>query len=142
MEAWRSLADVGLRPSLALTVDADTYPSLCRYVEDCRERYRLAVVNLGTLSSAALDTLYRSAGALIYPSKAESLGLPLIEATYRGLPILAPEVDYVRDLVIPVETFDPNSPTSVARAVRRFLGAPDIPVRVATAADFIAEVLQ
>ena len=51
----------------------------------------------------------------------ESFGLPLLEAKFLGLPILASELDYVRDVVEPTETFDPESPVSISRAVQRFL---------------------
>ena len=61
----------------------------------------------------------------IYPSTLESFGLPLLEARAAGLPIITGELDYVRDIVDPDETFDPNSPLSMARAVKRFLGRPE-----------------
>ncbi len=59
--------------------------------------------------------------ALIFPSKTESLGLPLIEAASAGLPIIASELDFVRDVCVPNETFDPYSSTSISRAVKRLL---------------------
>lgn len=58
--------------------------------------------------------------SLLFISKLESLGLPLIEARSLNIPIIAPELDYVRDVVNPRETFDPNSPTSISRAIMRF----------------------
>lgn len=68
-----------------------------------------------------MPDLYQRAGALIYPSTMESLGLPLIEARRMGLPIIASERDYVRDIIDPEQSFDPLSPVSIARAVERFL---------------------
>ena len=68
--------------------------------------------------------LYGKASALIYPSTLESYGLPLLEARAAGLPILTGELDYVRDIVDPEQTFDPRSALSIARAVKRFMGAP------------------
>jgi hypothetical protein len=53
-----------------------------------------------------------------------------------GLPILAPELDYVRDVCVPIQTFDPHSPVSIARAVKRFLGQPDPTVELSTPAEF------
>jgi glycosyltransferase involved in cell wall biosynthesis len=74
-----------------------------------------------------MQQAYREAGALIYPSTMESLGLPLLEARAAGLPVIASERDYVRDLVVPEQTFDPESPLSIARAVKRFLNGPENP---------------
>jgi glycosyltransferase involved in cell wall biosynthesis len=65
----------------------------------------------------------------------------LLEAASCGLPIVAAECDYVRDVVTPVETFDPESAVSIARAVRRFLGSPEPAVPVLTANHFLARIL-
>ena len=81
----------------------------------------VGVGNVGVLPHDRLLAMYRASGALIYPSSFESFGLPLIEARQAGLPVLAPELDYVRDVIDPDETFDPRSPISIARAVRRYL---------------------
>ena len=83
-----------------------------------------------------------ASSALIFPSRTESFGLPLIEAMHHGLPILAPELDYVRDVVTPIETFDPSSPISIARAVRRFLGNAEPTAQIHSAEDFLLEVLK
>ena len=58
---------------------------------------------------------------MIYPSLFESFGLPLVEAQSFGLPVLAAERDYVRDVITPAESFDPESAVSIARAVMRHL---------------------
>jgi glycosyltransferase involved in cell wall biosynthesis len=70
----------------------------------------------------------------------ESFGLPLIEARQAGLPILASELDYVRDVVDPEQTFDPDSPMSIARAVKRFLGVEVTPIPLLSASQFLESV--
>ena len=142
LEAWRLLAEEGLKPSLALTVDPLTYPSVAEEILRVTHDFSLNIVNLGQLSPEDILGLYQSASALIYPSKTESFGLPLIEAMHCGLPILASELDYVRDVVVPVETFDPGSPVSIARAVRRFLGKAEPTIQIHSAEEFLAEVLK
>ncbi len=86
--------------------------------------------------------LYLRAGALIYPSFSESLGLPLLEAQAAGLPVLASERDYVRDLLEPDETFDPASPLSIARAVKRHPGRPEAPLKMLNASQFRDVILK
>lgn len=120
IEAWGVLADEGFSPSLALTLAPESAPALCACVAQAAAR-GLRIQNLGVLPHDGVLALYRASGALIYPSSFESFGLPLIEARQAGLPILAPELDYVRDVTDPDETFDPRSPISIARAVRRHL---------------------
>lgn len=142
LDAWRLLAEVGLTPALALTVNPEAFPTLSAEITRHVNELGLNIVNVGQIPSTEITNLYRSSAALIFPSKIESFGLPLIEASQLGLPILASELDYVRDLVYPAETFDPNSPVSIFRAVRRFLKNPEPITQVRTAKEFLAEVLK
>jgi glycosyltransferase involved in cell wall biosynthesis len=48
-----------------------------------------AVVRLGTVSERLLRDLYRCATALVYPSRYEGFGLPVLEAMASGLPVIA-----------------------------------------------------
>ncbi|ASJ74576.1 glycosyltransferase [Granulosicoccus antarcticus] len=121
LSAWKILADSGVRPTLALTL-SDRDQSLRCEIEALARKEGLNVRDLGYVQPSDLISLYNDARALIYPSLSESLGLPLVEATNLGLPIVASELDYVRDVCTPAETFDPASAMSIARAVERFLG--------------------
>lgn len=136
VQAWRLLAEQGLRPSLALTL-SDRDAALAAWVRGQAQQHGLALTNLGPRSHAEVLALYQSAQALIFPSLSESFGLPLIEARQAGLPILAGELDFVRDVCEPVQTFDPGSAVSIARAVQRFLGDAAVPLEPARASDFL-----
>lgn len=138
--AWVLLAEEGLFPSLRLTLDEARFAGLCREIEAVRQRYGLKLKNTGDLSHQDVLALYGKAGAAIYPSTFESFGLPLIEARQAGLPVLAPESDYVRDVLDPEQTFDPGSPISIARAVKRFMGVAEQPLPLLDAAQFMASV--
>lgn len=138
--SWCQLAEQGIRPGLALTVASNA--PLATLISDLKERWALNITNLGTLTAEEVGRLYGQAGALIYPSLTESLGLPLIEASLRGLPVIAAELDYVRDVVEPVQTFDPHSHTSIARAVKRHLGIVNSPQVLYDPGMFLREVLQ
>jgi len=119
--AWAILAAEGLYPSLALTLGFEDAPELVALAaSECASK-SVRIHNLGKLSHDSLFEVYRESGALIYPSRLESLGLPLIEARSVGLAVLASELDYVRDITDPEETFDPRSPLSIARAVKRYM---------------------
>ncbi len=140
IEAWRLLAEEGLFPSLRLTLDEARFRTLCREIEEVRQRYRLKVTNMGVLSHGEVLALYKNVDALIYPSTLESFGLPLIEARQAGLPVLASELDYVRDVLDPEQTFDPESPMSIARAVKRFMGMEERPLPLMDAKKFIEHI--
>lgn len=47
---------------------------------------------------ALLTTIYRNAGALIFPSHIEGFGLPLIEAAHWGCPVLASDIPVFREI--------------------------------------------
>ncbi|MDZ7857574.1 glycosyltransferase [Sphaerotilus sp.] len=139
LQAWQRLAAEGLRPTLALTLSPRD-AGLRQQIDEAVAQHGLRITDLGHRPHAEVLALYRQASALIFPSTTESFGLPLIEARRLGLPILAPELDYVRDVCEPAETFDPHSAVSMARAVRRFLGQSEPIAPVVTPERFIAHL--
>jgi glycosyltransferase involved in cell wall biosynthesis len=140
LDAWRLLAEEGLFPSLLLTLDEVRFRSLCRKIEEIRLLYGLKVTNMGVLSHDKVLLLYAKVDALIFPSTFESFGLPLVEARQAGLPILAPEMDYVRDVIDPEQSFDPESPISISRAVKRFLGIDEPSLTLLDAKSFLEQI--
>ncbi|MDD5226632.1 MAG: glycosyltransferase, partial [Candidatus Omnitrophica bacterium] len=142
IEAWCLLAGEGLFPSLRLTLEKEHFPELCSWIEQRTAQCKLKVENTGNLSHGQVKQLYDQAGALIYPSTFESFGLPLIEARQAGLPVLASELDYVRDAVDPEQTFDSGSALSIARAVKRFLKVEEQPLLLRDAGKFIERILE
>ncbi|BBN59004.1 glycosyltransferase [Hydrogenovibrio marinus] len=141
IEAWCLLSKEGFFPSLLLTLEREKFKELCAWIDEKVSEYNLGVKNLGGLTHEETYDNYRTSKALIFPSKFESFGLPLLEASQIGLPILAPELDYVRDVVDPLQSFDPDSEVSVARAVKRFLYVTSPSTRVQTAEYFLQSIL-
>jgi glycosyltransferase involved in cell wall biosynthesis len=142
VEAWTLLAKEGIRPGLCLTLDKHRFPELCGWIDAKVKEMNLNMTNVGSIPAQDLERVYEESLALIYPSDFESLGLPLIEARCAAIPILAAERDYVRDAVDPEETFDPDSPVSIARAVKRFLGIPEKPLPVMNAKEYLSKVYE
>lgn len=137
VEAWVLLAQQGIKPSLALTL-SNRDVSLLAWIEKQTSTHGLSIINLGQMPHDTLLSLYGQSKALIFPSTSESFGLPLIEARKIGLPILASELDFVRDVCEPVQTFDPASPTSIARAVKRFIGQTELPLNPVDTLEFLS----
>lgn len=142
LKSWHLLAEAGIKPSFAWTVDLLTFPAISDEISRCSKDFTFDINNLGQLSPTEIINLYHSSFALSYPSKTESFRLPLIEARHHGFPILASELDYVRDVVAPVKIFDPNSPVSIARAVRLYIGKTEPSVHSHSSEDFLIEVLK
>lgn len=140
IRAWIYLFENGVKLKLTLTVSK--FSKIEQSVLDSALEKGVRIEFRPNLSHDEVLKLYTTSKALIYPSLTESFGLPLIEAKQAGLPIIASELDFVRDLVEPVQTFDPHSELSIARAVQRFLGLTEsCKTEVKTAADFINEIL-
>ena len=141
IEAWCLLAEEGFFPLLRLTLDVSQNPDLCLYIDAMCKQFGLKIINEGVLSHVEVLALYNGVDALIYPSTFESFGLPLIEARQAGLRVLAPELDYVRDVLDPEQTFDPQCPVSIARAVKRFLGVDEHPLPLIGAKEFFSHLI-
>ena len=140
IEAWILLANEGCRPSLALTVDSAAYSDLCDWIEVQKQTHGLRIENKSLVPTSQVIDLYKCSGALIYPSTLESFGLPLIEARHAGLAVLAGELDFVRDVLNPEETFDPSSAVSIARAVKRFRRMEEPSLKIVDASTFVASL--
>lgn len=94
--------------SLILTVDTTRNPAIQVPWLNC----------VGTLSSAAMIEAYGRADGLLFLSKQESLGFPLLEAMYLGMPIVCPDLAYAR-LICGEQAiyFDPDSIETLQAAI-------------------------
>ncbi len=144
LQAWIILAKRGFRPSLCLTLDTQFDAELYEWVEKMVVRHDLHISN-NPLPPGQISKLYAQSKALIYPSLFESFGLPLLEARRAGIPVIAAERDYVRDVAAPVVSFDPESALSIARAVVRHLECdtePSLPSDAACFLELLTELAQ
>lgn len=139
--AWCLLAKEGFFPSLCVTLDTKRFPSLCAELDVLRSKHNINVTNVGELPHCQALSIYRETAAVIFPSKFESFGLPLVEARQAGLPVLASEMDYVRDVLDPEQSFDPCSPVSISRAVKRHEGWEEQSISLLQASDFLCRIL-
>jgi glycosyltransferase involved in cell wall biosynthesis len=125
LEAWLLLAKCGYRPKLLLTISSQN-KFLLDKIDYLRRKEGLRIYNnKKRLNQKDIMKIYSNAEALIFPSFLESLGLPLIEASQINLPIIASELDFVREVCKPAQTFDPHSSISIMQAVLRFMGKRD-----------------
>jgi glycosyltransferase involved in cell wall biosynthesis len=114
------LSKRNFHPELTLVLDQKTNLKLYSWINEQITKFSLKVKLIDTVTLDKLHQIYREHEALIFPSTFESYGLPLVEAKKNNLKIIASELDYIRDVCEPDETFDPNSYISIARAISRF----------------------
>ncbi len=126
LRAWGILAKKGSSPRLVLTLKTGEMELIKQRIQlDSQEL--ISVSNLGRLSREDVLKQMSRSSALIFPSLAETFGLPMLEARALGIPVVASERDFVRDVCMPQQTFDPDSPRSIAMAVLRFMDE-DLPL--------------
>jgi glycosyltransferase involved in cell wall biosynthesis len=140
IEAWKELALEGLFPLLRLTIDSQSCPKLLYQLRAAVEVYGARIECLGSLTHNQVLNELQKSRALIYPSLNESFGIPMLEARQLGLGILAPELDYVRDILDPDESFDASSAISVARSVKRYLKIQESRKTILMPSEFLKEI--
>ena len=139
--AWRMLAREDLHPRLALTLRDGEWAEL---QASAAKALPPNIVNLGRMPREQVLAELARSSALLFPSRAETFGLPMVEASALGVPIVASERSFVRDVCVPAQTFDPESPRSIADAVRRFMNVPRASLTAATfwsATTFVEQLL-
>lgn len=141
IQAWIELKKFGNDSKLTLVLNQNSNPELYNWIETQTSKYSLNIKLLGSVNREQLNAIYSSHDALIFPSLFESFGLPLLEAKSLNLKIIAPELDYVRDILDPEESFDPNSPLSIASAVQRYLHNQTTRTEVLSAKDFAQNLI-
>ena len=141
LRAWAILGAEGLRPALELTLHRQEFLAACTECGLTSDELP-NVTSLGRVQHAEILAKFAAGASLIFPSRSETLGLPLLEATAAGADILVSELDYARDVCTPTETFDPTSARSIADAVRRHLGVPRRPAIPFDAAYIVGELLE
>ena len=139
IEAWCLLSKEGIFPKLILTIGKTS--NLYELIVSSINEFKLDIDIKPNLQRNEILDLYNHSTALIYPSLFESYGLPLVEASQYKIPVLASELDYVRDILDPVETFDPKSAKSIARSLKRFLKIKEEKTKIVEANDFINSVI-
>ena len=85
------------------------------------------IVWLGALGRSTIFQLMRDADALVMPSLYETACLPLVEAMANGLPILAADRPYAREICEDAAFyFDPDDPESLVRCCLNMLKGADV----------------
>ena len=82
---------------------------------------------LGFVSPLDLQAIYSVASALIFPSKFEGFGLPILEAFHANLPVLCSKATVLPEIAKNGALyFDPESPRELAVSMKTILDKPEI----------------
>lgn len=120
LEAWQVLEkEADWQGELILTVEGTEN----RYAQMLHNKYcgLRGVKFAGRLSAAEMASAYESSDCLVFPSKAETWGLPLTEAKRHGLAILAADLPYAHETLGTYDGasfFDVTDSNELARQMR------------------------
>ena len=115
-----------LIPNVYFTGSSNTHrPILHRLARDLGVSDQLHF--LGFVSPSELQSIYKTATAMIYPSKFEGFGLPILEAFHAELPVLAANATTVPELAQEGALyFDPDSPRELSELMKHILEKPEV----------------
>jgi glycosyltransferase involved in cell wall biosynthesis len=123
----RAWAALGNPPPLALVSagpNDERYPSLARLATEVGGH---DVHSLGWVDEPELAWLYRHAEMILFPSRYEGFGFPLVEAFVHGRPTIAADIPVLREIADGVTQFVPvDSATGWAQAVRAMADDPEL----------------
>ena len=76
------------------------------------------IVNLGKISHKKVLSMFKKS-ILLFPSFDETFGLPLIEASSIGTPIVASNRNFVKEICLNAYLFNPKSPRSISSNMQK-----------------------
>jgi glycosyltransferase involved in cell wall biosynthesis len=125
----------GALPALSLVlagVDRGAGDALCAVAAEAGVPE--AVVRLGPVSETLLHELYRCATALVYPSRYEGFGFPVLEAMATGTPVIASRAASIPEVAGSAGVLlDPDDTRGWADAIARVVNDDDLRQRSSAA---------
>jgi glycosyltransferase involved in cell wall biosynthesis len=82
---------------------------------------------LGFVTPIELQSIFKVATAMIFPSKFEGFGLPILEAFHAGLPVLSSNASTLPEVAKDGAVyFDPDSPVKLSGLMKDILNSPEL----------------
>lgn len=108
---------------IILTIeDNESYKELIEKIEAINTKYkRTIVVNKGLLPYSDVVKVYSASQALIFPSLAETIALPLIEALQYGLKVFSSDLPFTHQVVGNPIVFNPESVDEIVNVMENQL---------------------
>jgi glycosyltransferase involved in cell wall biosynthesis len=124
----------GLDVDLEIVGDGPAWEEVSRHVEACGLESRVHLT--GRKTGSDLIEAYDRADMFVMTSRSESFGMVLIEAMARGIPVIAPDITGVVDIVVNNMTglLIDDRVASLADAIRRILTEPGLRDRLVNGA--------
>lgn len=125
VRAYAAASERGLGQDLVVVATSDSGPMepVRAAMRESRIEGRVRMINGRTLTDAELWRLYSGADVFVYPSLADSFGLPPLEAMAAGVPVVASGLPALREVLGDAAlSCDGNDPRAFADALLRLGG--------------------
>lgn len=91
-------------------------------VDSFAQKYADRILFTGYISDEDLADLYRKALFFVFPSLYEGFGLPLLEAQQFGVPVIASDIEVLKEIGQDSVLFvDPHDPLAMSEGMRRMI---------------------
>ena len=126
LQAWSVLKeDSGIRSRLVLVLSGVErhLRRFSHFLDKGNET--TGIIRLEGVDDPALSRLYSGARALVFPSKEEGFGLPVLEAMKSGCPVITSHASCLPEVAGEAALYvDPEDASTISRAMRRILLEP------------------
>ncbi|MBD3278714.1 MAG: glycosyltransferase [Candidatus Aegiribacteria sp.] len=141
LEAWSILkTDAGIRIRLVLVMSG-VERHIRRFSEFLEDYDTPGVIRLEGVEDPTLSQLYSGAKALVFPSREEGFGLPVLEAMKSGCPVITSRASCLPEVAGEAALYiDPEDEVDIAKAMARILEEPEIIARLVKAGATRAEL--
>lgn len=111
------------RFTMVVTLDGRVaHRELHARIERINHRFKRTIItNLGHIHYEHIVQVYNSSRVMVFPSLAETIALPLIEAQQCGITVLSSDLPYTYNVLTNPVTFDPEDEKSIEDKLERFL---------------------
>ena len=109
--------------TLQMTIEkSEINKELIGRIENINQKYdREVIINWGFVPNHQVAEIYASSVAMIFPSQAETIALPLIEGLQYGLKILSSDLEFTHQVVENPIVFNPENVEDIRQVMENFL---------------------
>jgi len=119
------LRKMGFTPSFSIVASATDGP-ICAALQELVLSLGETVTLYSDADDKQLSRLYASHDVVVVPSRAEGFGLPIVEASAHGCPVVASEIPVFVELadLLPIRLADPDNPSEWALRIAETVESP------------------
>lgn len=126
LDVFEILGNKGFSLSLAVTIEEYNL-DLINQINRINQSKNIKIVNFGVISNETVAKVYSQSKCLVFPSLAESFGMPVIEAIDYGLDVIISDLPYSYSIVDTPFRIDPFNKYKCVEGIESYLNTKNPP---------------